>query len=144
MLIKIIAVGKTKDRGLQSKINEFAKWISRYAKLEIIELRDSNVEKEGMAILKSLGKDKAFVFALSEEGKEFTSKKFSQKLTGIDQKLVFIIGGPFGLSPEVKQRADCLFSLSQMTFTHEMVRLFLLEQIYRAIDIARGGKYHNE
>ena len=144
MLIKIIAVCKTKDRGLQSKINEFAKWISRYAKLEIIELRDSNVEKEGAAILKSLGKDKAFVFALSEEGKEFTSNKFSQKLAGIDQKLVFIIGGPFGLSSDVKQRADCLFSLSQMTFTHEMVRLFLLEQIYRAIDIARGGKYHNE
>lgn len=143
MLIKIIAVGKIKDRGLQNKIAEFTKWVSRYAKLEIIELRDSNVEKEGTAILKSLGKDKAFVFALSEEGKEFTSNKFSKKLAGIDQKLVFIIGGPFGLAPEVKQRADCLFSLSQMTFTHEMARLFLLEQIYRAIDIARGGKYHN-
>lgn len=143
MLIKIIAVGKIKDRGLQTKITEFTKWISRYAKLEIVELRDSNVEKEGAAILKSLGKDKAFVFCLSEEGKEFTSNKFSQKLAGIDQKLVFIIGGPFGLDPEVKQRADCLFSLSQMTFTHEMARLFLLEQVYRAIDIARGGKYHN-
>jgi 23S rRNA (pseudouridine1915-N3)-methyltransferase len=143
MLIKIIAVGKIKDRGLQSKITEFSKWVSRYAKLEIVELRDSNVEKEGTAILKSLGKDKAFVFALSEEGKEFTSQKFSRKLAGIDQKIVFIIGGPFGLSPEVKQRVDCLFSLSQMTFTHEMARLFLLEQVYRAIDIARGGKYHN-
>jgi len=143
MLIKIIVVGKIKERGLQTKINEFAKWISRYAKLEIVELRDSNVGKEGVAIMKALGKDKAFVFALSEEGKEFTSLKFSKKLASIDQKLIFIIGGPFGLAPEVKQRADCLFSLSQMTLTHEMARLFLLEQIYRAIDIARGGKYHN-
>ena len=143
MLIKIIVVGKIKERGLQTKINEFAKWISRYAKLEIVELRDSNVGKEGVAIMKALGKDKAFVFALSEEGKEFTSVKFSKKLASIDQKLIFIIGGPFGLAPEVKQRADCLFSLSQMTLTHEMARLFLLEQIYRAIDIARGGKYHN-
>lgn len=144
MLIKIIVVGKIKDRGLQAKITEFSKWISRYAKLEIVELRDSNVEKEAAAILKSLAKDKAFIFALSEEGKEFTSNKFSQKLAAIDKKLIFIIGGPLGLSPAVKQGADCLFSLSQMTFTHEMARLFLLEQIYRAIDIARGGKYHNK
>ena len=143
MLIKIIAVGKIKDRGLQTKITEFSKWVSRYGKLEIVELRDSSVEKEGAAILKSLGKDKAFIFGLSEEGKEFTSSEFSRKLAAIDQKMIFIIGGPFGLAPEVKQRVDCLFSLSQMTFTHEMARLFLLEQIYRAIDIARGGKYHN-
>jgi len=143
MLIKIIAVGKIKDQGLQSKIVEFSKWISRYAKLEIVVLRDSNVAQEGEAILKYLGKDKAFVFALSEEGGEFTSKDFSGKLSGIDRKMIFIIGGPFGLSPAVKQRADCLLSLSKMTFTHEMARLFLLEQIYRAIDIAKGGKYHN-
>ena len=143
MLIKVIAVGKIKDRGLQSKIDELAKWISAYAKLEIVELRDGSVEKEGAAILKALGKDKAFVFVLSEEGREFTSRKFSLELTDINRKMVFIIGGPFGLASEVKQRADCLFSLSQMTFTHEMARLFLLEQIYRAIDIARGGKYHN-
>ena len=143
MLIKIIAVGKIKDRGLQGKINEFSKWVSRHAKLEVVELRDSNVEKEGEAILKAVGKDRTFIFALSEEGKEFTSVKFSRKLSAIDQKMTFIIGGPFGLSEAVKQRADCLFSLSQMTFTHEMARLFLLEQIYRAIDIARGGKYHN-
>ncbi len=143
MLIKIIAVGRIKDRGIQNKIDEFTKWISPYAKLEIIELRDSNVEKEGAAILKSIGKDKAFIFVLSEEGKEFTSSKFSRKLASIDRKLLFIIGGPFGLSTAVKQRADCLFSMSRMTLTREMTRLFLLEQIYRAINIARGGKYHN-
>lgn len=143
MLIKIIAVGKIKDRGLHSKITEFSKWISRHAKLEIVELKDNSIEQEGEAILKSLGKDKAYVFVLSEEGGEFSSSEFSAKLSGIDQKTVFIIGGPFGLSQAVKQRADCLISLSQMTFTHEMARLFLLEQIYRAIDIAKGGKYHN-
>ena len=143
MLIKVIVVGKIKERGLQSKIEQFKKWLSAYAKFELCELRDSNVEKEGVAILKELGKHKAFVFALSEEGKEFTSVEFSKKLANIDKKWIFIIGGPLGLSETVKQNVDCLLSLSKMTFTHEMARLFLLEQIYRAIDIARGGKYHN-
>jgi 23S rRNA (pseudouridine1915-N3)-methyltransferase len=144
MLIKVIVVGKIKDKGLQSKITELSKWISRYAKLEIDEIRDSTPEKEGAAILKSLGKDKAHVFALSEEGKEFTSNQFSRKISSIDKKLIFIIGGPFGLIQEVKQHSDCLLALSKMTFTHEMARLFLIEQIYRAIDISRGGKYHND
>ena len=143
MLIKIIAVGKIKDKGLLNKINEFAKWVSRYAKLEIVEIRDKKKEKEGEAILKAIGKDKAYVFALGEEGEEFTSNQFSSKLQKISKKLIFVIGGPFGLAPEVKQRADIIFSLSKMTFTHEMARLFLLEQVYRAIDIAKGGKYHN-
>lgn len=143
MLVKIIAVGKIKDKGLLAKIGEFAKWISHSAKLEVIELKDSDVEKEGEAILKAVGKDKGYVFALSEEGKEFTSANFSRQLAKIDRKVIFVIGGPLGLSPQVKQRADMIFSLSKMTFTHEMARLFLFEQIYRAIDIARGGKYHN-
>ncbi|MFA6715004.1 MAG: 23S rRNA (pseudouridine(1915)-N(3))-methyltransferase RlmH [Victivallaceae bacterium] len=143
MLIKIIAVGKIKDRGFQGKIAELAKWLSPFAKLETIEIRDSDTEKEGAAILKALDKDKAFVFTLSEEGGELSSKEFSRKLSGIDRKIVFVIGGPFGLSETVKERADFLFSLSKMTFTHEMARLFLLEQLYRAIDISRGGKYHN-
>jgi 23S rRNA (pseudouridine1915-N3)-methyltransferase len=143
MLIKIIAVGRIKDRGLQAKIEELAKWISPFAKLEMIEIRDSDVEKEGAAILKALAKDKAFVFALSEEGGELSSEEFSRKLAGIDRRIIFVIGGPFGLAEAVKKRADFLFSLSKMTFTHEMARLFLFEQIYRAIDIARGGKYHN-
>jgi 23S rRNA (pseudouridine1915-N3)-methyltransferase len=143
MLIKIIAVGRIKDRGLLAKIDEFAKWIMHSTKLEIIELKDSDIEKEGEAILKAVGKDKGYIFALGEEGKEFTSVDFSRQLAKIDRKIIFIIGGPLGLSPRVKQRADMVFSLSKMTFTHEMARLFLFEQIYRAIDIARGGKYHN-
>ncbi|MDD5698198.1 MAG: 23S rRNA (pseudouridine(1915)-N(3))-methyltransferase RlmH [Victivallaceae bacterium] len=144
MLIKIIAVGKIKDRGLQNKIDEFIKWISPYAKIEMVELRDSNVESEGTAILKALNREKAFVFALSEEGREFSSSELARELAAVDRKMIFIIGGPFGLSPAVKQGADMLLSLSKMTFTHEMARLFLVEQIYRAIDIARGGKYHNQ
>ncbi|MDD5596720.1 MAG: 23S rRNA (pseudouridine(1915)-N(3))-methyltransferase RlmH [Victivallaceae bacterium] len=143
MLIKIVAVGKIKDRSLQSKIAEFTKWLSPFAKLETSEIRDSDTEKEGAAILKAIDKDKAFVFVLSEEGGELSSEEFSRKLSGIDRKIVFVIGGPFGLSEAVKKRADFLFSLSKMTFTHEMARLFLLEQIYRAIDISRSGKYHN-
>jgi 23S rRNA (pseudouridine1915-N3)-methyltransferase len=143
MLIKIIAVGKIKDKSLQAKIDEFCKWISPYAKLEIQELKDSSMDKEGVAIIRVLEKEKGHVFVMTEEGSQFTSEKFSKKLSAIDSKIVFVIGGPFGISPDVKHKADTLLSLSKMTFTHEMARLFLIEQIYRAINIAKGGKYHN-
>lgn len=141
--LKIIAVGKIKDRGLRDKIDEFAKWISPYARLETAEIRDSGIDREGAAMLKTLEREKGFIIVLDEAGREFTSVQLARELAAIDREIVFIVGGPFGISPAVKQRADLLLSLSKMTFTHEMARLFLLEQIYRAIDIARGGKYHN-
>ena len=143
MLIKVICIGKIKDRNIEGKIQEFDKWLGKFGKLEIQEFKDSTPEKEGMALLRALEKERGMIFVLTEEGREYTSEQFSKKISTADRKLIFIIGGPLGLVPEVKQKADCLIALSRMTLTHEMARMFLLEQIYRGLDIARGGKYHN-
>ena len=144
MLLKLVLIGKLKDRALQARCDEFAKWLSPYAKLEIVELPDSNVAKEGLAIVKALEKERsAAVVVLSEEGRQFTSTEFAAKLGSFDRKIVFVIGGPCGLAPEVKQRADLLWSLSKLTFTHELARLLLMEQLFRATNILHGGSYHN-
>ena len=144
MLIKAVLVGKLKDRAIQARCDEFVKWISPYAKVEIVELPDSNVAREGQAILKALDHDKgAAVVVLSEEGTEFTSTAFAAKLGSFDRKVVFVIGGPYGLAPEVKKRATILWSLSKLTFTHELARLLLFEQLFRGINILHNGSYHN-
>ena len=144
MLLKVITVGKLRDRALQARCAEYAKWIGGYGKLELRELADSDVEREGNAILKELEKDRsACVVVLSEEGKEFTSVGFAEMVGKTDRKLVFVIGGPLGLSSAVKQRADLLWSLSRLTFTHELARLLLMEQLFRAVNILGGGHYHN-
>ena len=87
-------------------------------------------------------KKHGYAFALSEEGAIYTSAKFAARIGAIQKKLIFVIGGPLGLSPAVKNRADEILSLSRMTFSHEMVQLFLLEQIYRGISINLNRKYH--
>ncbi len=144
MLLKIITVGKLKDRLLQSRCDEYVKWIGGYAKVETRELPDSTVEKEGEAILRELAKDaNAYIVVLSEEGREFTSVEFSQHLQRIDRKAVFVIGGPLGLAQSVKAKANLLWSLSKLTFTHELARLLLSEQLFRALNIMNGGHYHN-
>lgn len=144
MLIKVLVVGRLKDRAIQARCDEFAKWLGPYAKLEVQELPDSNVAKEGQAILKALEQDRgAALVALSEEGKEFTSVKFAEVLGKFDRKVVFVIGGPYGLAPEIRAKADLLWSLSRLTFTHELARLLLFEQLFRAVNILHGGSYHN-
>ncbi|MGF0038149.1 23S rRNA (pseudouridine(1915)-N(3))-methyltransferase RlmH [Victivallis vadensis] len=144
MLIKVLVVGRLKDRAIQARCDEFAKWLGPYAKLEVQELPDSNVAKEGQAILKALERDRgAALVALSEEGKEFTSVKFAEVLGKFDRKVVFVIGGPYGLAPEIRAKADLLWSLSRLTFTHELARLLLFEQLFRAVNILHGGSYHN-
>ena len=144
MLLKIVVVGKLKDRSLQSRCDEFARWLSPHAKMQIVELPDSTVEKEGEAILRTIDKDRGFVVALSEEGRQFTSREFAARLGGIDRKVIFVIGGPCGLAPAVRRRADLLWSLSLLTFTHEIARLLLFEQLFRAVNILNGGHYHND
>ena len=144
MLIKVLVVCRLKDRAIQARCDEFAKWLGPYAKLEVQELPDSNVAKEGQAILKALERDRgAALVALSEEGKEFTSVKFAEVLGKFDRKVVFVIGGPYGLAPEIRAKADLLWSLSRLTFTHELARLLLFEQLFRAVNILHGGSYHN-
>lgn len=144
MLFKIIAVGKLKDKSLAAKSAEFAKRIQAFGKLEIVELKDGVKEKECARILEALEKERGLIIVLSEDGKELTSQEFSGMIASADRKMIFVIGGPCGLSDEVKKRGDAVLALSRMTFTHEMARFFLTEQIYRAITIAKGIKYHND
>lgn len=144
MLFKVLAIGRIKDPAIRSRCAEFAKWLGPYAKIEICELPDSDMAGEGAAFARALERDRgAALVVLSEEGKEFTSVDFARKLGSFDRKVVFVIGGPWGIAPEIKQRADLLWSLSKLTFTHELARLLLLEQLFRAVNILRGGSYHN-
>ena len=147
MKIRVIAVGKIKDRNIQNLIEHYSESIRHDAKLETIEVKDSSPEEEGKKIVELLerSKENKFVFVLIEEGRQLSSIELSGKirLHAMENKtLFFIIGRPFGLSVELKERADMHLSLSKMTFTHEMARLFLMEQIYRAISILKNKKYH--
>ena len=145
MLLKVLVIGKLKDKNFQSRIVEYSKWLTQNNKIEILELPDSTKEKENELLLKHIEKENhAYIVALSEDGKELTSRELAAKLGAIQQKIVFIIGGPYGLTSEVKQRADFLWSLSKLTFTHEFARLILLEQLFRASNIQMGGSYHND
>lgn len=144
MRIKLLLIGRLKDPAVRARCDEYAKWISPYAKLEVVELPDSTPAREGLAILRALEREReATVVVLSEEGCEFTSVQFAKKLGSCDRRLVFVVGGPYGLTSEVKQRADLLWSLSKLTFPHELARLLLFEQLFRATNILRGGSYHN-
>ncbi len=143
MLIKLLVVGRLKDKGLQARCSEYIKWLGNYAKVELVELTDSTVEREGDALLKALEKERGVVVVLTEEGKEFSSEGFAQWLGSQNSKVTFIIGGPYGIAPAVKSRATLLWSLSKLTFTHEMARFLLTEQLFRAGNILHGGKYHN-
>ena len=143
-MVKLVAVGKMRDRLFESRCQEFLTRLGAYGRCEVAILPDSNVANEGKAINRELDKDKgALVIALTEEGKEFSTKEFSEYLGKIDRKIVFIIGGPFGIADEVKQRADMMMALSRMTFTHEMARMIFLEQLYRALNLLNGGAYHH-
>jgi 23S rRNA (pseudouridine1915-N3)-methyltransferase len=151
--IQIIHVGKTKDRYAEQSVEEFVKRISQFGKVEINTLkagggasmpRDKVIADEGLRIAHCIPKD-AFVIVLDEKGKQMSSVEFSQVLGRAKDKgqtLVFVIGGAFGLAPDLKGSADLVLSLSKMTFTHQMIRPFLLEQIYRGFCILNGKEYH--
>ena len=155
MKIKIIALGKVKEKFLKDGINEFLKRITPYSSIEIIELpsieiKDENLvdkilEQEGEKILSKI-KPNSYVITLEIEGANFSSEKFAQKLknltnSGINE-LIFIIGSSCGLAEQVSKRADMKLSLSKMTFLHQFTRLILIEQIYRAFKILNGETYH--
>ena len=145
MLLKVLVIGKLKDKHFQSRVEEYSMWLTQNNKIEILELPDSTKEKENELLLKHIEKENhAYIVALSEDGKELTSRELASKLGAIQQKIVFIIGGPYGLTNEVKEKADFLWSLSKLTFTHEFARLILLEQLFRASNIQMGGSYHND
>jgi 23S rRNA (pseudouridine1915-N3)-methyltransferase len=144
MLFKILCVGKLKDKYFESRVRDYLKRISYDAKISITEVKDSNRETECKKLAELIDKEKGFVIMLSEDGKQLSSRQFAQKIDRVQQKVVLVIGGPFGLTLEIKKKANLLLSFSEMTFTHEMIRLFLAEQIYRAVSIIKGRKYHND
>jgi len=156
MNIKLLAIGKTDHKALQQLISEYENRLKHYIKFELEILPDiKNVknlstaqqkEKEGELILKKLSTSDVLVL-FDENGKAFSSVAFSTYLqkkmnSGIKQ-LVFAIGGPYGFSPAVHQKAQGQISLSKMTFSHQMVRLFIVEQLYRAFTILKNEPYHH-
>jgi len=142
----VIAVGRMKNRSLAALCDDFTKRLRRSGNFEMIELKDSDVAGEGQRILEALDKRKdATVYAMAEEGRTRSSAQLAKELFALQgQPAVFIIGGAYGLSPAVKARADELFALSPLTFTHEIARMLVCEQLYRAVSINSGSKYHHE
>lgn len=158
MKITIVTVGKIKEKYLRDAIGEYTKRLSKYCKLEILEVADEKTpdnassaiedgirQKEGERILKHITDD-AFVITLEIEGKMLDSVEFSKKIEqlGIQGKshICFVIGGSIGLGPEVLRRSNYALSFSKMTFPHQLMRVILLEQIYRAYRIQMKEPYH--
>ena len=158
MKITLITVGKIKEKYLEQAIAEYSKRLSRYCKLEIIQVADEKTpdgasplveeqikEKEGQRILSHI-KDGMYVIALAIQGNMLTSEELAQKvdtlgISGISHA-AFVIGGSLGLSEQVLKRADYQLSFSKMTFPHQLMRVILLEQIYRSYRIISGAPYH--
>ena len=157
MEISLIVIGKTNARYLQEGIDEYIKRLKHYIPYSITVLPDikntkklteqQQTEAEGKLMLDALKPGDCLVL-LDERGKEFTSVAFAdylqRKMNAGLRRLVFVIGGPYGFSQSVYDRADEKISLSKMTFSHEMIRLFFTEQIYRAMTIQRGEPYHHQ
>ena len=150
-MINIVAVGKIKEKALTSLIEEYVKRISGYSKILITEVADeandrSDVKEiEGQRILKQI-KDDAYVILLDLQGKEIDSVQFSKLIQDINtyhaSNITFVIGGSLGVSEQVRKRADYRLKISEMTFPHNLARLIILEQIYRAYKIANNETYH--
>ncbi|HLT00066.1 MAG TPA: 23S rRNA (pseudouridine(1915)-N(3))-methyltransferase RlmH [Acholeplasma sp.] len=146
MRIKIISVGKIKQPEIISLIENYTKQMKQFSIVEIPDEKDeTGMEKEGQQILSKIDKD-AFVIVLAIEGKTFDSKEFAEYLNTVSMHhsstINFIIGGSYGLSKSVKEKADFLLSFSKMTFPHQLMRLILVEQIYRAEAILKNHPYH--
>ncbi|MCR5116997.1 MAG: 23S rRNA (pseudouridine(1915)-N(3))-methyltransferase RlmH [Lachnospiraceae bacterium] len=158
MKIKIVCVGKIKENFYKEAIAEYSKRLSKFSSFSVIEVLDEKTDekasqkendlvlsKEGKRILEQIGNDD-YVISLCIEGKQFSSVELSQKLSKIMlngySSIAFIIGGSLGLSGEVKERSDIKLSFSKMTFPHQLMRVILSEQIYRAFKIINNEPYH--
>ncbi|OXC07682.1 23S rRNA (pseudouridine(1915)-N(3))-methyltransferase RlmH [Ligilactobacillus agilis] len=158
MNIKIIGVGKLKEKYLKQGIAEYAKRLGKFCKFEIVEVPDEKApeklsaaemegvkEKEGERILAKI-RDKEYVYALAIEGKERSSEEFAQEIAQLTtygrSDITFVIGGSLGLSPAVLKRAETKISFGRFTLPHQLMRVVLSEQIYRAFMINNGSPYH--
>ena len=138
---KIIAIGKIKKQWIQSGIEMY---LNRLPGLKVIEIKDSTQVKEEYTIKEIIKRTETLV-TLNENANSFTSKQLAEKLLNShNQNITFAIGGPTGLSPSLNNSAAWQLSLSPLTFPHEIARLLLIEQLYRANNIAQGGSYHKE
>ena len=150
-MIRVICVGRIKEKYLSEAILEYSKRIKKYINLEIIELNDSSIENPKLALEQEAVlinrhiKDKDFVITLEIEGNELSSIEFSKKIDQIqilNSNIVFVIGGSYGIDQQIKNRANYKISFSRMTFPHQLFRVILLEQIFRAYKILNNEKYH--
>ena len=150
-MIKIITVGSIKEKYLKDAIEEYLKRLKKYTNIEIIEVKDEglveekkSIQLEGEKISKYLS-PKDYIITLEIEGKQVSSEELAEKLNLIqieNSNITFIIGGSYGLSDEIKQKAKMHLSFSKMTFPHQLFRVLLLEQIYRAFKILNNESYH--
>ena len=143
-MIKIICVGKIKENYLRDMINDYAKRISKYHKIEIIELTDSNINKEKEELLRVIN-TKDYNIVMDIDGNNLSSREFAEKIDKtflINSNITFIIGGSDGISSDIKALANYRLSFSKLTFPHQLFRGMLLEQIYRAFKILNNESYH--
>jgi 23S rRNA (pseudouridine1915-N3)-methyltransferase len=157
MKIILLQTGKTTEKYISEGVEEYAGRIRKYNPFEIITLADLRNTKsmpaaeqkarEGRKILESVNADD-FIIVLDEKGKEFSTSEFAVQMGKIflqsKKRIVFVIGGPYGFSADVYNRADMKLSLSRLTFTHQMVRLLFAEQLYRIFTVIKGDPYHHE
>ncbi|MCF7857918.1 MAG: 23S rRNA (pseudouridine(1915)-N(3))-methyltransferase RlmH [Candidatus Cloacimonetes bacterium] len=154
MNIKILCLGKTKQKFVKEGISEYEKRLSKYIKIDWMIIPDVKLcgsndiniikEKEAERILGNLS-ESAYIIALDENGKALSSKKFAElfrKKFSFRKEIIFVIGGVYGLSKRITSKADLVLSFSNFTFTHQIIRLLLTEQIYRTFTIIKGKKYH--
>ncbi|MDO4395069.1 MAG: 23S rRNA (pseudouridine(1915)-N(3))-methyltransferase RlmH [Mycoplasmatota bacterium] len=143
-MIKIISIGKIKEKYLKDGIEDYLKRITKYHKINLIELPDSNIDSEGNEIIKYLN-NKDYIISLAIEGTNLSSEELSKKIDNIfitNPNITFIIGGSNGIREDIKKRSNYLLSFSKMTFPHGLFRLILLEQIYRSFKILNNETYH--
>lgn len=157
MKIQLIVTGRTRDEALAQLTQHYTRRVQHYVPFELVELPDvrttratteaAQKQAEGVQMLKVV-QPGDFVVLLDEHGRQMTSREFAgfidRKMSTLQRNLIFIVGGPYGFSPDMRSRADSLLGLSAMTFSHEMVRPFFVEQIYRAMTILRGEPYHHD
>lgn len=143
-MIKILCVGKIKENYLKEAINDYQKRISKYHKLEIIEVPDSDISKEEDYLLKNINQ-KDYIITLEIEGKQIKSLELAKKIDEVfitNSSITFVIGGSYGLSSKIKELSNFHLSFSLLTFPHGLFRVILLEQIYRAFKILNNESYH--
>lgn len=144
-MLKIICVGKIKKEYVKEAINDYKTRLSKYTKLEIIEVQDDNMKDEASRILKYVD-EKDYIITLEIEGKMLSSKELSEKIDELNtygnSNITFIIGGSDGLDEIIKQKSNFALSFSKLTFPHQLFRVLLLEQIYRSYKIINNEQYH--